>query len=155
MENAMENKTIIKFNTGKGIILALVGMIAGLALWLVLIALLGAGTGGAVGGVFAAVLGMLSAAGYRKGPGKPGIVGIIPVALLALIGTAAAITLGTAILIYQEGIGQNVFDSWGILFDLLGVDNRVTSAFLQDLIITAAISVVMAVVSMVGGKKKK
>ena len=151
----MENNTTVKFNTGKGLLLAFAGAVAGLALWLVLIALLGAGTGGAVGGAFAAVLGMFAAVGYRNGPGKPGIVGIIPVALLALIGTAAAITFGTAILIYQEGIGQGVFEALDFLFELLGTDDRVTGAFLQDLAITGGISVVMAVTSMVGGKKKK
>ena len=150
----MENEITVKYSTVKGLILAFAGAIAGFALWTIVIALLGAGTGGMVGGGAAAVLGMLIAGGYRKGPGRPGIVGIILIAPLAFITTTITITLGTSIIIYQEGLGQNVLESLEILSELLGTDSRLTGAFLQDLIITAGISVVTAAAT-VGGKKKK
>ena len=151
----MENEKTVEFNTGKGILFALAGMIIGFAIWLAVIALFGIGTGGAIGGVFAAVLGMLVAGGYRKGSGKPGAVGIIIVVLLTFVAAAAAITLGVAFQIYREGMGDSVFEALEILFDLLGTNRQLTTAFLQDFIISTGASVVMAIVSLVGTGKKK
>jgi len=150
----MENEKAVTFNTGKGLLFALIGAFVASALWLAVIALVGAGTGGAIGGAFAAILGLGTAAGYQKGPGKPGAVGIILVGLLVVIGAAKVVTLGAAIQIYQAGLGRSLAQAVELLFDLLGTNTDLTSAFLQDLIVSGGIALVLAIVTLVRRKKE-
>lgn len=151
----MEDGKVVGFNTGKGTLFALIGMLVGFGIWLAVIAVTGFGTGGAIGGAFAGILAVLVANGYKKGPGKPGAVGIIIVALISLVAATAAITFGTAFLLHREGVGHNVFGALETLFDLLGTNRQLTAAFLQDLIISTGISVIMTIVTLVGSGKKK
>ena len=151
----MENENVVEFNIGKGILFALAGAIVGCVVWLAVIALSGWGTGGAVGGALAAVLGMLVAGAYQKGQGKSGIVGIILVALITFAAAAVAFIFGLSIYLYNEGIGNGVFDALDRIFDLLGNDTRFTSAFIQDFAISIGASVVVAIATMVGKKKDK
>jgi len=62
----MENQTET-FNTGKGVLFALGAAIVIAALWAVLIRLIDGGTGGAIGGGIAALVGVVSATAYRFG----------------------------------------------------------------------------------------
>ncbi|MCL2563786.1 MAG: hypothetical protein FWE08_07100 [Oscillospiraceae bacterium] len=149
MENA------VKYNMGKGILFALIGMVVGFGLWLAVIALFGVGTGGAVGGALAAVLGMAVAAGYKLGQGKPGVVGIVIVALLTAIAAAGVIIFGSAIILYQEGFGSSVWEALDLLFGLMEISADVSRVFFQDLAISVGIATVLAIVAMVGGNKKK
>ena len=151
----MENKEALTCNTGKGILFALLGALVVSALWLAVIALVGAGTGGMIGGAFAAVLGLGAATGYQKGPGKPGAVGIIVVALLVLIAAAKVVTLGAALQLYHAGLGSSLSQAVELLFDLLGTNRDLTSAFLQDLIVSGGIALVMAIITLVRTKKEK
>jgi len=150
----MEQDKAVAFNTGKGILFAFGGMLLGIILWVAVIALLGTGTGGAVGGAAAAVIAMLVAGGYKLGKGKPGAVGIIIAALFSLIAVVVSITAGTSFMIYAEGIGASVMDSFDLLLELLPINDVLRRAFLQDLLICAGIAVVMAIVTAVGNKKK-
>jgi len=138
-----------KENVGKGILFAVVGAVVGFIVWVALIAFLELGTGGVFGGILAAGLGMIIATAYQKGSGgKAGAVGFIVAILLSATGAVASIILGASFLIYNEGVGDSVFDAMGILWDLL------RSEVIQDTSIAAGIAAVMAVVSLVGGNKK-
>jgi len=150
----MEQEKAVEYNMGKGILFAFGGMLLGIILWVAVIALLGTGTGGAVGGAAAAVIAMLVAGAYKAGKGAPGAVGIIIAALFSLIAVAVSITVGTAFLIYGEGLGNSVFDSLTMLLDLLPINDVLRRAFLQDFLICAGIAVVMAIVTVVGSKKR-
>jgi len=155
----MENEKVVQHNMGKGILIALAGTVIGFAVWLAVIALTGVGLGGAVGGGLAAVFGMLVATAYVKGSGKPGAVGIIVVALFTLAATVALVFFGAVAIIHRElaAIGVSVSISEALEFTLAGLefDDNLFSAFLQDLFISAGISVVASIVTVVGAGKKK
>jgi len=139
-----------KENVGKGILFAVIGAVVGFIVWAILIGFLDLGTGGVFGGILAAGLGTIIATAYQKGAGgKAGAVGFIVVIVLSAIGAVTAIILGASFLIYNEGIGDSVFDAMGILWELL------RSEVIQDTLIAAGIAAVIAVVSLVGGNKKE
>ena len=135
--------------------LALGGAALGAVLWLVVIFIIGGGTGGAIGGVFASIIGMLVAGAYKKGSGKAGFVGFIVVVIFILVSVATAITLGTASILYRSGMGYNLLNSLDVLLDLLEVDNNIISAFTQDLLITMGIALILGLITLFGGNKKK
>ena len=137
-----------------GILLALGGALVGTGLWLAVIAIVNGGTGGAIGGAIAAVIGMLVAGGYRKGSGRSGFIGFLTVIVFVLASVITAVTLGTSIIIFREGLGNTLLDSFDILLDLLETDTNLAGAFAQDLLITAGIAIVLGLTSLFGGKKK-
>jgi len=139
----------------KGILLALGGAIVGAVLWLVIIFIIGGGTGGAVGGALAAVVGMLIAGAYKKGSGRAGFIGFIVVVVFVVVSVFTVITFGTATILYRGGMGYDLFDSADILFDLLDVDANLSSAFAQDILISTGIALVMGLITLFGGNKKK
>ena len=122
--------------------------------WLLIIRLLDAVLGGAVGGILAAGCGMLVAGGYKMGTGKPGGIGILVAAVFSFIAAALAVYIGTGIVLYQAGIGDGTFDALYLLFEerIPGVPSRL---FWQDFSVSVGIAVVMAIISSFGGKKKK
>ena len=144
----------VVYSTPKGIIVALVAAIVACVGWLLIIRLLDAGLGGAIGGVLAAGCGMMVAGGYKMGTGKPGGIGILVAAVFSFVAASIAIYIGTGIVIYQAGIGDGTFDALYLLFEerIPGVPS---SLFWQDYFISVGIAVVMAVISSFGGKKKK
>ena len=147
----MENEKVVEVNMGKGILFALGGMVGGFGIWIAVIAFLGLGTGGAIGGFFAAIVGGLVAGGYQKGGGKPGAVGTILVMIMAIVGAFAAIYLGIAIYLNNEGVANSLSDA----FDLMSTNRTLRGAVIQDSIISVGGAAIMAVVTMMGSKKEK
>ena len=152
-QNPVATEEVV-YNTGKGVIVALVAAIAACGGWLLIIRLLGAGLGGAVGGILAAGCGMLIAGGYKMGAGKPGGIGILVAAAFSFVAASIATYIGTGIVLYQAGIGDGTFDALYLLFEerIPGVPSRL---FWQDFAFSVGIAVVMGVISSFGGKKKK
>jgi len=138
-------------NVGKGILFALIGMAVGFGIWLAVIAFFGVGTGGAVGGAFAAVLGMLVAGGYKKGSEAVGAIGYIIVILITLAGAIGALLFGTTIYVYNEGVGSSLGNALEMMLD----NRTMRFALIQDGLISGAISVAMAIMTLVGNKKDK
>ncbi|MCL2355340.1 MAG: hypothetical protein FWC68_05725 [Oscillospiraceae bacterium] len=132
-----KNEQVAEVNMVKGILFALGGAAVGFGLWLAVIALFAIGTGGAIGGAFAGGLGGLVATAYYKGAGKSGAVGYGTVVIIAIVGTFAALALGVAIYLYNEGVASSV----GAGFDLIFDNDDLRSAFMQDMTITGIITV--------------
>ena len=146
-------ETEVPYNTGKGILIALIAAIAACGGWILIIRFVGFGLGGAVGGILAAGCGMLVASGY-KAIGKPGAVGILVSAVFTFIAAAIATYVGTGIVLHSVGIGGGTFDALYLLFEerIPGVPS---SLFWQDFFVMVGIAVVAAIVFSFGGKKKK
>jgi len=142
-------------NIIKGILLALCGAILGAGLWLVVIFIIGGGTGGAIGGVFASVIGMLIAGAYKKGSGRAGFIGFLVVVIFVVASVFTAITIGTATILYRGGMGNNFVESLDVLLELLDVDSNLQAAFAQDFIISVGIALVLGLITLFGGNKKK
>ncbi|MCL2574352.1 MAG: hypothetical protein FWE34_07375 [Defluviitaleaceae bacterium] len=149
----MENETRIEHSMSKGILLSLGGAIIGIVAWLAGVGLTGFGIGGALGGVFAAMLSGLVVGGYKKGKGAPGAVGVIVVAAITFLAATFVVFAGTTIIIFREGIGRDLFDAFTFLIDILGFDRTITNAFLFDYAVSVGIAVVFAIAAMVSKKK--
>ena len=143
----------VVYNTGKGIIVALIAAIIACGGWLLIIRFIGQGLGGPVGGILAAGCGMLIAGGY-KAIGKPGGIGVLVSAVLAFVAAAVATWIGTGIVLYSAGFGGGVFDALYLLFEER-IPQIPSSLFWQDFAVMVGVSVVIAIISSFGGKKKK
>jgi len=146
---------VAETNLGKGILFAFGGLVAGFALWIAVIWIINGGTGGAIGGALAAVLGSLIVGGYKKGKGPSGVMGIIVVVIFAVIGAVGVITLGAGIMIYQNGFAHTIFDGVERLFIDFGNRGPAGSAWLREVIIMSSITVGITVWTMMNNKKEK
>lgn len=151
----MNIEQVEETNLGKGILFALGGLVAGFVLWIAVIFIIGGGTGGAVGGGLAAVLGSLIVGAYKKGNGPSGVVGIVIVVILTIIGAVGVITLGVGIIVYQEGFAHTIFDGVDLLFADFGNRGPLGSAYLREVITMSGIAAGMSIFTMIGNKKGK
>jgi len=147
----MENGNVVKHNMGKGILFALIGGVVGAAVWLAVIAFFGRGTGGAIGGAFAGVLGVFVGGGYKKGLGKPGIIGYIIVAVIAFVVAAGAIVLGVTIYLYNEGVADSLGDTFERMMDY----RPLRAALIQDLLFMSGIAIGGSIMGIAEGKEDK
>jgi len=142
-------------NIIKGLLLAIGGAILGIVLWFAVIFIIGGGTGGAVGGLFASFIGILIAAAYKKGSGRAGFIGFLVVIVFVIASVFTAITVGTAAILYNGGMGYDLLDSMDILMDLLETDNNFSDAFAGDFLVSTGIALGMGIITLLSGNKKK
>lgn|GEM_PF-2454291 len=148
MEEAVET------NLGKGILFAFGGLVTGFGLWLAVIFIFSGGTGGAIGGGMAAVVGMLIVAGYKKGNGPSGVIGIAIAVIFTIIGVVGAITFGVGIVLYREGLTHAIFDGIDLLFLDFGRRGQLGGLWLREIITMSGIASAMTIWTMISDNKK-
>jgi len=138
-----------EFNMGKGVLFAFGAAVVAMAIWALIIAMFDIGSGGAIGGVFAAAVGMLVASAYRFGQGKPDIAGIVIAALLAALAAGGAIIFGVAGYLANNDLVSGLFAGISGTFELAGL----SSEFARELYLSLAITTVVAAVIAAGTVK--
>jgi len=140
-----------EMNIGKGLLFSIVVAVILAAVWIAIIALTGFGIGGAVGGAIAGGVGAIISAAYQKGAGRVNILGYVIIVILTIIAVVGALALGVAFHLANEGLVNSFADGLDILF----ADRTLRFAFIQDALISGAISAGMAIATTIGSGKEK
>lgn len=151
----MENETEVRGSIVKGFIFSIVGAVIGVAIWLVVIWFVRGGTGGAIGGAFSAVTGMLIGGGYRLGAKRAGFLGVIVGLILAVVSAFIVVYQGAAIILYREGLADSISEGSHLVNDLMATNSTFNSAIMTDLVICVVITLVMTMLSLRSSKNNK